>query len=77
IKALLKGTARKALAGHGPSRRWVWDVISQAIAEHEQVHNVEFAGLERLEMQHALYPERSTEYVMNKLNEWRKDTRRS
>lgn len=77
IKALLKGAGNRALAGHGPSRRWLWDAISRAIAEHEETHNVEFSRLEGLELEHALYPERSSDYVLKKLNEWRKDTRRS
>lgn len=77
IEAIIRVTAAKALAGHGPSISRMMKWYSDAIDKHTEAHADKFDYLESTEVSAALNLDEITEYWNNYLNRMRKLTRRT
>jgi hypothetical protein len=77
IEAIIRVTAAKALAGHGPSISRMMKWYSDAIDKHTEAHADKFDFLESTEVSAALTLDEMTEYWNNYLNRMRKLTRRT
>lgn len=76
IEAIIRVTAAKALAGHGPSISRMMKWYSDAIKNHTEAH-AEFEFLESMEVSAALNLDEMDEYWNDYLNRMRKQTRRT
>lgn len=77
IEAVLLRIVGKALAGHGPSSRWVLKWYSDQVSDHSEVHDEKFRFLEDAEKILVFHPEEGRAELMRAyLNRLRKLTRR-
>jgi hypothetical protein len=77
IEAIILRAVGKALAGHGPSMRWVMKWYSDQVDEHSRAHRRKFDLLEEAETIMVFHPEEGeTEMMRAYLTQMRELTRR-
>jgi hypothetical protein len=78
FEAILIRATNKALGGHGPSIRLIIKLYSQAVIEHNKVHDEKFSLLEIDEKVLTFYPQaEKQEKFRHQLNSHRRLTRRT